>query len=73
MTTTHDVKNDELAWRDTATRRNAYLKRSRETAGRTELPYPQLSEDYNHGMNACDVASQLWSYYSVLRYSYWRN
>jgi Transposase IS4 len=73
MTTAHDVKNDELAWRDAATRRNACLKRSRETAGRTELPYPQLSEDYNHGMNSCDVASQLWSYYSVSRYSHWRN
>jgi Transposase IS4 len=73
MTTAHDVKNDELAWRDACTRRNACLERSRETAGRTELPYPQLSEDYNQGMNSCDVASQLWSYYSVSRYSHWRN
>lgn len=73
MTTTHDVKNEELAWRDAATRRNACLDRAREKAGRTELPYPQLSHDYNQGMNSCDVASQVWSYYSVARYSHWRN
>jgi hypothetical protein len=24
-------------------------------------------------MNSCDVASQVWSYYSVSRYSHWRN
>jgi hypothetical protein len=73
MTTTHDVKNEEFAWRDARTRRNACLERSREKAGRTELPYPQLSHDYNQGMNSCDVASQVWSYYSVARYSHWRN
>lgn len=73
MTTTHDVKNEEFAWRDARTRRNACLQRSRERAGRTELPYPQLSHDYNQGMNSCDVASQVWSYYSVARYSHWRN
>ena len=73
MTTAHDVQNDELAWRDARTRRNACLERARESAGRTELPYPQLSRDYNHGMNSCDVASQLWSYYTVSRYSHWRN
>ena len=70
MTTAHDVKNEEPAWRDATTRRNACLERSREQAGRTELPYPQLSQDYNKGMNSCDVASQLWSYYSVSRYSH---
>jgi Transposase IS4 len=73
MTTTYDVKNEEFAWRDAATRRNACLDRAREKAGRTELPYPQLSHDYNQGMNSCDVASQVWSYYSVARYSHWRN
>jgi hypothetical protein len=73
MTTTHDVKNEELAWRDARTRRNACLTRSREKAGRTELPYPQISHDYNHDMNSCDVASQVWSYYTVARYSHWRN
>ena len=73
MTTAHDVKNEPIAWRDAATRRNACLERAREKAGRTELPYPQLSHDYNQGMNSCDVASQVWSYYSVARYSHWRN
>lgn len=73
MTTAHDVKNEPFAWRDAATRRNACLERAREKAGRTELPYPQLSHDYNQGMNSCDVASQVWSYYSVARYSHWRN
>jgi len=73
ITTTHDVKNEPFAWRDAATRRNACLERAREKAGRTELPYPQLSHDYNQGMNSCDVASQVWSYYSGARYSHWRN
>jgi hypothetical protein len=73
MTTSHDVRNNELAWRDVRTRRNACLTRSREKAGRTELPYPRLSYDYNHSMNSCDLASQVWSYYSVSRYSHWRN
>jgi hypothetical protein len=73
ITTAHDVVNEPSCWRDASTRRDACLERSREQAGRTELPYPQLSHDYNHGMNSCDVASQVWSYYSVSRYSYWRN
>jgi hypothetical protein len=73
MTTAHDVVNEDPYWRDTSTRRNVSLQRVRETAGRTELPYPQVSHDYNHGMNSCDVASQVWSYYSVSRYSHWRN
>ena len=73
MTTAHDVVNEPSYWRDAKTRRDACLARAREAAGRTELPYPQLSHDYNHGMNSCDVASQVWSYYSVSRYSHWRN
>lgn len=73
MTTAHDVKNQPPAWREASTRRNACLERSRERSGRTELPYPQLSHDYNQGMNSCDVASQVWSYYTVSRYSHWRN
>jgi hypothetical protein len=73
MTTVHDVKNEPLNWRDACTRRNACLDRSREKSGRTELPYPKLSHDYNQGMNSCDVASQVWSYYTVSRYSHWRN
>lgn len=71
MTTVHDVKNEELAWRDVRTRRNACLKRSREKSGRTELPYPKLSHDYNQGMNSCDVAGQVWSCYTISRYSHW--
>jgi hypothetical protein len=70
MTTAHDVTNKEPAWRAALTRRDVYLKRARETAGFTELPYPQLSHDYNQGMNSYDVTSQVWSYYSVSRYSY---
>jgi hypothetical protein len=73
MTTAHDVINEDPHWRDASTRRKVSLQRARETAGRTELPYPQVSHDYNHGMNSCDVASQVWSYYSVSRYSHWRN
>jgi hypothetical protein len=73
MTTAHDVKHQELAWRDVRSRRNACLERARERSGRTELPYPQLSYDYNNNMNSCDLASQLWSYYSVSRHSHWRN
>jgi hypothetical protein len=73
MTTAHDVVHEELCWRDASTRRKVSLERARETAGRTELPYPQVSHDYNHNMNSCDVASQVWSYYSVSRYSHWRN
>jgi hypothetical protein len=73
MTTAHDVINEDPHWRDASTRRKVSLQRARETAGQTELPYPQVSHDYNHGMNSCDVASQVWSYYSVSRYSHWRN
>ena len=73
MTTAHDIVNQDPYWRDAKTRRNACLTRSRETAGRTELPYPQLSHDYNNNMNSCDLASQVWSYYTVSRYSHWRN
>lgn len=73
MTTAHDVVREDPHWREAKTRRDASLQRARETAGRTELPYPQLSHDYNQGMNSCDVASQVWSYYSVSRYAHWRN
>jgi hypothetical protein len=70
MTTVHDVKNEPLAWRDARTRRKACRTRSREKSGRTELPYLKLSHDYNQGMNSCDVARQVWSYYTVSRYSH---
>ena len=40
ITTAHDVKNQPPYWREAAARRNAYLTRSREKSGRTELPYP---------------------------------
>ena len=73
ITTAHDVKNEPFAWRDASSRRNACHKRAREEAGRTELPYPKLSHDCNQGMNSCDLASQVWSYYTVSRYSHWRN
>jgi len=46
------------------------LDNHKKTAGYTELPYPQLSQDYNQGMNSCDVTSQVSSYYSVSRYSH---
>jgi Transposase IS4 len=73
MTTAHDVVNEDPHWRDAKTRRDACRTRARETAGRTELPYPQLSHDYNNNMNSCDLASQVWSYFTVSRYSHWRN
>jgi hypothetical protein len=73
MTTAHDVVNEDPHWRDAKTRRDTCRTRARETAGRTELPYPQLSHDYNNNMNSCDLASQVWSYFTVSRYSHWRN
>ena len=73
MTTAHNVVDEPPCWRDAKTRRDVCLDRAREAAGKTELPYPKLSHDYNHGMNSCDVASQVRSYYSVSRYSHWRN
>jgi hypothetical protein len=43
------------------------------TAGKIELPYPQLMHDYNHGMNGSDLCQQVWNYYTVSSHRHHRN
>jgi hypothetical protein len=43
------------------------------TAGKIQLPYPQLMHDYNHGMNGSDLCQQMWNYYTVSHHRHRRN
>jgi hypothetical protein len=74
MTTIHDVANQTPCWRPIQTRSNASTHLARTSpAGDIELPYPQISFDYNHQMNGSDLCQQSWDEYSLSKHRHRRN
>jgi Transposase IS4 len=74
MTTVHDVANQLPCWRDAKTRTKISHHLGRETMdGGLEVPFPQLSFDYNHNMNGSDVCQQVWDQYPISKHRHRRN
>jgi Transposase IS4 len=74
MTTVHDVANQPSCWRPTQDRSKVSHHLARETVdGGIEIPYPQLSEDYNNNMGSCDLCQQIWDAYPLSKHRHRRN
>jgi Transposase IS4 len=74
MSTTHNVANDPTCWRDSIKRPKAsdHLARTSIDGG-IELPFPQISYDYNHHMNGSDLCQQVWNEYTTSRHTHFRS
>jgi Transposase IS4 len=74
MTTVHDVANQPSCWRPTHDRSKISHHLAREAVdGGLELPYPQVSEDYNNNMGSCDLCQQIWDAYPLSKHRHRRN
>jgi Transposase IS4 len=74
MSTVHDVANQPSCWRSTLDRSKVSHHLARETVdGGLEIPYPQLSEDYNNNMGSCDLCQQIWDAYPLSKHRHRRN
>jgi hypothetical protein len=73
MSTVHDVANQEPCWRLAIKRKTASHHLARESTNGVQLPYPQISYDYNHFINGSDLYQQLWNEYSVAEHAHRRN
>jgi hypothetical protein len=74
MSTVHDTANELPCWRPIAMRKNASLHLARTTpAGDLEIPYPQISHDYNQKMNGSDLCQQSWDEYDLSNHAHQRN
>jgi hypothetical protein len=74
MSTVHDTANEPTCWRPITKRKAASTHLSRQsTTGDTELPFPLISDDYNHYMNGSDLCQQMWDEYDVSEHAHWRN
>jgi hypothetical protein len=66
MSTVHDVANDPVCWRGIAKRPKASQHLSQVSVdGSINLPFPQISYDYNHHMNGSDLCQQMWNKYTT--------
>jgi hypothetical protein len=72
MSTVHDVANQPPRSRDIALRPTASTHLALDEAG-TQIPYHQISYDYNHKMNGSDVSQQIWNTYPVAKHPRRRN
>lgn len=74
MSTVHDSANEPPCWRPLVKRKGVSEHLARQSdSGDIEIPYPQISHDYNHNMNGSDLCQQLWDEYSVAEHSHRRN
>jgi hypothetical protein len=74
MSTVHDTANKPQCWRPIIKRKKASDHLSQTTAtGEVEIPYPQISNDYNHYMNGSDLCQQLWDEYPMSKHAHRRN
>jgi len=74
LSTTHDIANQPQCWRDESKRTHASHHLAREKPdGGVEIPYPQISHDYNHWMNGSDICQQVWNKYTTSRHCHRRN
>jgi hypothetical protein len=66
MSTVHDVANQPAGWRPLYKRPEASTHLANESIlGETQIPYHQISFEYNHEMNGSDVSQQVWNSYAV--------
>jgi hypothetical protein len=74
MSTVHDVANQPQCWRDVKTRSKPSVHLARQSInGELEIPYPQISQDYNHHMNGSDLCQQVWNSQSTRAHRHRRN
>jgi hypothetical protein len=73
MSTVHDVANQPPGTRDISLRPTASTHLATETLNGTQIPYHQISYEYNHEMNGSDVSQQLWNKYSLVDHPHRRN
>jgi hypothetical protein len=74
MSTVHDTANEPSCWRAVSDRKNASTHLARTTmSGDIEIPFPQISDDYNHQMNGSDLCQQSWDEYSLAQHAHFRN
>ncbi len=74
MSTVHDTANEPPCWRAVSDRKNASTHLARMTAlGDVEIPFPQISDDYNHQMNGSDLCQQSWNEYTLSGHAHLRN
>jgi hypothetical protein len=73
MLTVHDVANQPPGTRDISLRPTASTHLATETLNGTQIPYHQISYEYNHEMNGSDVSQQLWNKYSLVDHPHRRN
>jgi hypothetical protein len=74
MSTVHDVANQPSCWRSTLHRSKVSHHLAREAVeGGLEIPYPQLSKDYNNNMGSCDSCQQIWNAYPLSKHRHRRN
>jgi hypothetical protein len=74
MSTVHDVANQPPCWRSSLDRSKVSHHLAREAVyGGLELPYPQVSENYNNNMGSCDLCQQIWNAYPLSKHRHRRN
>ena len=74
MSTVHDTANEPPCWRAVSSRKNPSIHLARTAiSGDIEIPYPQISDDYNHQMNGSDLCQQSWDEYSLAEHAHLRN
>jgi hypothetical protein len=74
LSTVHDVANQPPCWRPAENRVHASHHLAQENVdGNIEIPYPQISRDYNYNMNGSDICQQVWNKYTTARHCHRRN
>ena len=72
MTTIYDVINEKLLIKAIEKRPGAFKEIFiYDNEGNTILPFPQVLDDYNQGIDDCDVHSHLTNVFTTAR-AYWR-